>query len=180
MQTFQAMLGYCYYYYFYMIIWFIIKCSNMNSKKQIYIYIYIYIVRTRFGLNPKEEWIQAYKTPNNKFVECGIKSQSESRAKILDYRLQRKELYVHICTKSILRHALVFFPPLLAQFFLRIIYYGFFTVFSIHVWIRRLKSLLFYLSCLFLNLPFLAVRLRVHCSGITSTLMRPEGQLGSI
>ena len=28
--------------------------------------------------------------------------------------------------------------------------------------------------CLFLNLPFLTVRLLVHCSGITSTLMRPE------
>ena len=28
--------------------------------------------------------------------------------------------------------------------------------------------------CLFLNLPFLAVRLFVHYSGITSTLMRPE------
>ena len=33
---------------------------------------------------------------------------------------------------------------------------------------------------LFLNLSFLAVRLLVHCSGITSTLMRPESQLGSI
>ena len=33
--------------------------------------------------------------------------------------------------------------------------------------------------CLFLNLPFLAVRLLIHCSGITSTLMRPESQLGS-
>ena len=31
-----------------------------------------------------------------------------------------------------------------------------------------------YFPCLFLNLPFLAVRLLVHCSSITSTLMRPE------
>ena len=136
-------------------------------------------VRTKFGLNPKDEWIQAYKAPNNKFVECGIKSQSGYRVKILDSSVRRKELYVHISTKSILEHALVLSLES-TQFFLRIIYYGFFTVFSIHMWIRRLKSLFFYLSCLFLNLPFLAVRLRDHCSGITSTLMRPEGQLGII
>ena len=37
-----------------------------------------------------------------------------------------------------------------------------------------LRVLFLYFPCLFLNLPFLAVRLRVHCSGITSTLMRPE------
>ena len=37
------------------------------------------------------------------------------------------------------------------------------------------QSPFFHFSCLFLNLPFLAVRLHVHCSGITSTLMRPEG-----
>ena len=30
-------------------------------------------------------------------------------------------------------------------------------------------------SYLFLNLPSLAGRLRVYCSGITSTLMQPEG-----
>ena len=33
----------------------------------------------------------------------------------------------------------------------------------------------FCFSCIFLNLSFLAVRLRIHCSGITSTLMRPGG-----
>ena len=37
------------------------------------------------------------------------------------------------------------------------------------------EVLFFHFSCLFLNLPFLAVRLRVHYSGITSTLIRPEG-----
>ena len=35
-------------------------------------------------------------------------------------------------------------------------------------------SLFSVLPCLSLNLPLLAVRLLVHCSGITSTLMRPE------
>ena len=41
-----------------------------------------------------------------------------------------------------------------------------------------LEVLFFRLSCLFLNLPFLAVRLCVHCSGITSTLMQPKGLAG--
>ena len=47
-------------------------------------------------------------SPNNKFVECGIKSQSGSRAKILDYSVRRKELYFYISPKSILGNALVF------------------------------------------------------------------------
>ena len=37
-----------------------------------------------------------------------------------------------------------------------------------------LRVIFLYFPRLFLNLPFLAVRLLVHCSGITSTLMRPE------
>ena len=99
---------------------------------------------------------------NNKFIECGIKSWSESRKKILDYSVRRKELYAYICTKSILGHALIlwlestqffmfslflsliffslfFLSPFLFSF-LRVIYYGFFTVSSIHVWVRRWKS----------------------------------------
>ena len=39
---------------------------------------------------------------------------------------------------------------------------------------RHWESFFSVLSCLFLNLPLLAVRLLLHCSGITSTLMRPE------
>ena len=89
--------------------------------------IIIIIVRTRFGLNPKEEWIQAYKAPNNKFVECGIKRQSGSRAKILDSRFRRKELYVHISTKSILRPALVSSPQytILPPYYILWLFYRF-------------------------------------------------------
>ena len=59
--------------------------------------------------------------------------------------------------------------------FLRIIYYGFFYHF-LHPRVDQVVEVFFFcFSPLFLNLPFLAVRPRVHCSGITSTLMRPEG-----
>ena len=65
-----------------------------NCKDQIWL-------EPRTGMDPGPQ------IPNNKFVECGIKSQSGSRAKILDYRVRRKELYIHISTKSILGHAIV-------------------------------------------------------------------------
>ena len=39
------------------------------------------------------------KSPNNKFVESGRKSQSESRIKILVYSVKRKKLYAHTCKK---------------------------------------------------------------------------------
>ena len=56
----------------------------------------------------------------------------------------------------------------------RIIYYGFYTISSIHVWVRCCEFFFPVLPYFSLNLPLLAVRLLVHCSGITSTLMRPE------
>ena len=59
--------------------------------------------------------------------------------------------------------------------FLRIIYYDFFYH-VLHSRVDQVVEIIFFcFSPLFLNLPFLAVRLRVHCSGITSTLMRSEG-----
>ena len=61
--------------------------------------------RTRFGLNPKTGMDPGPQSPSNKFIECGIKSQSGSRTKILGYSVRRKELYIHISTKSILGHA---------------------------------------------------------------------------
>ena len=146
--------------------------------------LFIYTVRTRFGLNLKTGMDPGPQGPSNKFVECGIKNQSASRTKILGYSVRRKELYIHISTKSILGHAsmlpfqnifspLSFPPP--SSYILWLLYLFLhprvdwaFEVFFLH------------LSCLFLNLPFLTGRLRVHCSGITFTLMRPEGQLGGI
>ena len=114
-------------------------------------------LESRTGMDPGSQ------SPNNKFVECGRKSWPESRTKILDYRVRRKELYAYICTKSTLEHALIlwfentqvfsffsfsFFPFSLVFFFcppflfsfLCIIYYGFFTVSSTHVWVRCWSS----------------------------------------
>ena len=39
------------------------------------------------------------KSPNNKFIESGRKSQSKSRIKILVYSVKRKELYAYIYRK---------------------------------------------------------------------------------
>ena len=119
------------------------------------------------------------------------------------YSVKRKKLHAHTCKKyhrtcsgtmtkstefflftvvslqpfalSLTFFFLVFFScvPFFESFF-RIIYYGFYTISSIHVWVRRWESFVSVLPCLSLNLPLLAVRLLVHCSGITSTLMRPE------
>ena len=140
------------------------------------------IVRTRFGLNPKTRMDPGPQGPSNKFVECGIKNQSASRTKILGYSVRRKELYIHISTKSILGHA-----PILS-FQNTSSPLSFPSPSSYILWLLYLflhprvdwafKVLFLHPSCLFLNLPFLTGRLRVHCSGITFTLMRPEGQLG--
>ena len=137
-------------------------------------------------------------SPNNKFVEGGIKNQSGFKAKILDFSVRRKELYVYISTKGILGYLLVL-SLVSTQFFLFSLFlfliffflsFPFFLPSYYILWLfqlffyprvdQALKALFLHLSCLFLNLSFLAVRLRVHCSGITSTLMRPEGQLGGI
>ena len=146
--------------------------------------LFIYTVRTRFGLNPQTGMDPGPQDPSNKFVECGIKSQSGSRTKILGYSVRRKELYIHISTKSILGHApmlsfqntsssLSFSPP--SSYILWLIYL------FLHPRVDwTFKILFLHPSCLFLNLPFLTGRLRVHCSGITFTLMRLEGQLGGI
>ena len=141
-------------------------------------------VRTRFGLDPKTRVDPSPQSPNNKFVECRVKSQYGSRTKILGYNVKENELYIRISTKSLLGHALIlfsriFFSPL-----------SFLPPSSYILWILYLfprprvdwpfPVLFLHSSCLFLNLPSLAGRLRVHCSGITSTLIRSEGQLGGI
>ena len=149
------------------------------------------------------------KSPNNKFIESGRKCQFKSRIKILVYSVKREELHTHRCkkyprtcpsirTKSnefffftvvflqsfALFFLFLFLPPSFSvslSFYLSSYYLlWFYTISSIHVWVRCLESFFFCFPCLFLNLLFLAVRLLVHCSCITSTLMRPKSQLGSI
>ena len=85
-----------------------------------------------------------------------------------------------LCSFSLFFFFSLFFSAPFFFVFLRIIYYGFFYHF-LHPRAGQVLGVLFLcFTCLFLNLPFLAVRLLVHCSGIISTLMQPESQLGSI
>ena len=167
-----------------------------------------YRCKDQIGFEPRTEMDLGPKSLNNKFVESGRKSQSEFRIKILVYSVKRKELYAYIYRKyprtcpstmtestKFFLFAVVFLQPLCSfsfffspVFFLcpllflfpRIIYYGFLHHF-LHPRVGQVLGVLFLcFPYLFLNLPFLAVRLLVHCSGIISTLMRPESQLGSI
>ena len=138
-------------------------------KKFIYIYIYIYC-KDQLWLKPGTGMDPGPRSPNNKFIESGRKCQSESRIKILVYSVKRKELHAHRCkkyprtcpsigTKSneffffftvvFLQPFALFFSffffllPFMSSFlfiFLRIIYYGFYTISSIHVWVRCWES----------------------------------------
>ena len=63
--------------------------------------------KDQIWLEPKKGMGPGPQSPNNKFVEGGIKSQSESKAKILDSSVRRKELYVCISTKGLLGYALM-------------------------------------------------------------------------
>ena len=139
------------------------------------------------------------KSPNNKFVESGRKSQSESREKILEDSIKRKQLHMHkykkyprSCPSSMIEST-EFFPFTIV--FLQYFFYSFFLFFSL-LRLFVLYTMVFTpispptcesgvqsFSVPFrpsLNLLLLAVRLLVHCSGITSTLMQLESQLGSI
>ena len=78
-----------------------------------------------------------------------------------------------LCSFSFFFSSSPFLCPLLFLF-LRIIYYGFLHHF-LYPRVGLVLGVIFLcFPCLFLNLPFLVVRLLVHYSGITSTLMRPE------
>ena len=166
-------------------------------------------VRTSFDLNPEQERTQAQEARTINLQRVGEKSQSESRIKILVYSVKRKQLHAHTCKRcsrtcpntmtkntefflftvvfllpfalSLFFSFLVFFSvPLSLNSFSHYILWFFYTISSVHVWVRCQESFFSVLLCLSLNLPLLAVRLLVHCSGITSTLMQPESQLGSI
>ena len=142
------------------------------------------------------------KSPNNEFVKSGRKSQSEYREKILVDSVKGKELLEHkykkhlwICPNNMINNMELF---LFTAVFLQP-----FTLFSLFLSFSPLFQSLFVLYTMVfvpfspstcesgvgsfsvpvrpsLNLLLLAVRLLVYCSGITSTLMRPESQLDSI
>ena len=143
------------------------------------------------------------KSPNNEFVESGRKSQSEYREKILVNSVKGKELHMHTYKK----HPRSYLNSMIdsEEFFLfTVVFRQPFALFSLlcFSFSHFFESLFVLYTMVFapfspstcessvgnfpvpsrpsLNLLLLAVRLLVYCSGITSTLMRPESQLGSI
>ena len=142
------------------------------------------------------------RSPNNKFVKSGRKNQSESREKILVDSVKGKELYMHqykkhhrSCPNNMIDNVefflltVVFLQPfaLFFCFFFRPLLFE--SIFVLYTMVFAPLSLSTCESgvgsfpvpfCPSLNLLLLTIRLLVYCSGITSTLMRPESQLGSI
>ena len=141
------------------------------------------------------------RSPNNKFVESGRKSQSESREKILVDSVKGNELHMHqykkhhqSCPNSMIDS--------IEFFLLNVVFLQPFSLFVFFLPSSLFESLFVLYTMVFaplspstcesgvgsfsvpfrpsLNLLLLAVRLLVYCSGITSTLMWPESQLGSI
>ena len=158
--------------------------------------------KDQFCLEPKTGMDSGPKSSNNKFVESGRKSQSESREKILVDSVQGKELHMHkykkhprLCPNSMI-NGLGFFLFFLLLSFSNLPYPSCFSSSPHFSFLFLLCTIVFVPSSLStcesgvgsfhvpsrtsLNLLLLAVRLFVYCLGITSTLMRPESQLGSI
>ena len=122
------------------------------------------------------------RSPNNKFIESVRKRQSESRIKILVYSVKREELHAHRCKKyprtcpsigtksnEFFLFTVVFLQPF-ALFLSFIVLYTMVLYHFLHSRVDQVLGVLFFcFPCLFLNLPFLTVRLLVHCLGITST-----------
>ena len=153
-----------------------------------------------FWLEPKIEMDSGPKSPNNKFVESGRKSKSESREKILEDSIKRKELHMHkykkysrSCPSSMIESTefflftVVFFQHFALFFFLFCSFFFFFLFFwSLFVLYTTVFTPISPPTCESgvqsfsvpfrpsLNLLLLAVRLLIHCSGIISTLMQPE------
>ena len=150
-------------------------------------------VGTRFDLNPKWEWIKAHVAQT-----INLQSARKKASLILgqnirfqckkgqDTTMEPSNKPLRTCPRDVI---LLFFssrvlfpfssvPP--SSVFPRLIYHSFFAFFIIHVWTWHSTSFFRHPPHPLLNLPFLAGKLLVHCSGITSTLMRPEGQLGDI
>ena len=141
------------------------------------------------------------KNPNNEFVESGRKNQSEYRKNILVDSVKGKELHIHkykkylrICPNSMINNTELFlFTVVFLQSFALFLFFFFRPPFfeSLFVLYTMVFAPFSPSTCesgvgsfsvpfrLSLNLPLLAVRLLVYCSGITSTLMRLESQLGS-
>ena len=142
------------------------------------------------------------KSLNNEFVESGRKSQFEYREKILVDSVKGKKLHMYkykkhprLCPNSMINSTefflftVVFLQPFALSCFSFSVLFSFESLFVLYTMVFApfspftCESGVGSFSVPFrpsLNLLLLAVRLLVYCSGITSTLMLPESQLGSI
>ena len=158
--------------------------------------------KDQFRLEPRTGMDPGPKSPNNKFIKSERKSQSEFKIKILIDSIKWKELHILTCKKhprtcpnnmidseKFFLFIVVFLQPflsLLSCFFLFFFLFPFgalYTTVFTQISPPTCESDAQSFSVPFrtsLILLLLAIRLLVHCSGITSTLMRPESQLSSI
>ena len=132
------------------------------------------------------------KSSNNKFVKSGRKNQSESREKILEDSIKRKELHIHkykkyprLCPSSLIESTkffpftIVFLQPFALSYFLFCAPFlspfgTLYTTIFMPISPPTCESGVQSFSIPFrhsLNLLLLGIRLLVHCSGITSILM---------
>ena len=148
-------------------------------------------VRTQFNLAPKRGWTQVHVAQTMNLQSAGKRAglilgqnigfQCKKGSKVRTWYFPLDPL--RTCPKDMIFLFLFFFSPFSdpLSFFLSSFYIPQLFCLSHHPRVDLAFNVLFSLSPrLLLNLPFLAGKLFVHCSGITSTLMRPEGQLGDI
>ena len=164
-------------------------------------YMYMYIVRTSFDLNPNQEWTQAQKTQTINLQRVGEKASLNLGKRYWQIVLKGKKLYMYQYKKHH-RSCPNGMIDSVEFFLLIVVFLQSFTLFLFFFCPLLFESLFVLYTMVFaplspstcesgvgsfpvpfrpsLNLLLLAVRLLVYCSGITSTLMRPESQLGSI
>ena len=138
-------------------------------------------VRTRFSLNPKREQIQVHRAQTMNSQSAGKKASlilgqniGFQCKKIKDTNMEHSNKSLRTCPRDLI------FSSFSLLFLFLPLYTMAFALFY-HPRVDLTFNVLFrHLPCPLLNLPFLAGKLFLHCSGITSTLMRPEGQLGDI
>ena len=161
--------------------------------------VIIIVVRTEIGLVSKLDWAQTLMAqtinlqsvdrrtrsiPEEKRLNLAVKDgltqvrfvnlSSEQITQFVSYGfVQKIKLY-----KSSNPYPLFFPPPFLSTSF-HVIYYNFGIILTTHVQVR-FRGFLPVPSSTSQNHQPVAVRLLDHCSGITSTLMRPKSWLRGI
>ena len=141
---------------------------------------YIYKCKDLIWLESKTGMDPGPHSPNNEFIECRKENQFDLGPKILDFSVKRLKTQASNVARSLFGQALEIWFLLFFSLFpflcLSSSYILWFFCLFYHPRVDLAFNVLFrHPPCPLLNLPFLAGKLFVHCSGITSTLMRPGG-----